>query len=322
MKSIIKNNIVKAINKNDPEALSKILKENPNINTNFVYDYEEKWKDYFREDGDNDNKYYKFRTAPLIYASGKGYDRCVGLLLEAGSNPNIIITFRNDIDYFSVYALKEACVRNHVECVRLLLKYGANPNLLSNYEYGESLIRACIFDNVSCAELLLNAGAKVNFVNKSGETAIWFCASFNNVKCLKLLIKWGANPNICPKYIGCPLTQASWYGYLECVQILLNAGANPNVQELSNNDTALITASEKGHVEVIKELFKYKANPFIRNKYRKNALDSAKNKTIRDLLDDYCAKYSIYLVLLYKNKNIRMPDEIYRELNKYLVKAL
>src|SRR5574343_291731 len=165
MNSIIKNNIIKAVHQNKPEVLAKILKDNgnsPKFTTNFVYDY--KTNDYI----DGSDAFYKFKATPLIYASRKGYDKCVELLLKAGSNPNIVVYCSNEFDVFYENALDLACVYVHPECVRLLLKYGANPNLMPGKDI-TILQRACIgFDNnkVECVELLLQAGAKINYKTK------------------------------------------------------------------------------------------------------------------------------------------------------------
>ena len=89
----------------------------------------------------------------------------VGLLLEAGANPNLRCPDGED----KIAPLYKAIGKSNLENVQLLLRAGANPNMVS---YGTSEdgvsgiyppLASSIFDNnVKIAKLLVKAGANVN----------------------------------------------------------------------------------------------------------------------------------------------------------------
>lgn len=53
-----------------------------------------------------------------------------------------------------------------------------------------------------------------------------------------------------------PLLYASREGYTDIVKVLINAGVNTK-ETTRSGGTALISASERGHVEVVKELLEH-----------------------------------------------------------------
>ena len=132
-------------------------------------------------------------------------------------------------------------------------------------------------------EVLLKKGAPVNAVTHGCVTPL-ACVPSGNLDLARLLLRYGADPNISTNDGETPLMTAARGGHHEMVKILLEAGANPDAQlivpplekiecslfiDRSNFTfsacqaplTAMAMAAECGHLEVVKLLLEYGANP-------------------------------------------------------------
>jgi ankyrin repeat protein len=170
----------------------------------------------------------------LMYASMRGMEKIVELLLKNGLNVN-------DVDGQGKTALM----------------YAAKHDGISN-------------DNLNIVNLLINSGADVNIKNKKGRTALIYGAwraNRNSEKIVEILLKHGAEVNIRDNQDYTALSYITCWEYKKnVIQILLNYGANINEQNVLFS--AIQNASSGGlekHFEFIKFLFENGANPNIQD---------------------------------------------------------
>lgn len=179
--------------------------------------------------------------------------------------------------------------------IRALLDSGMDVNLDIN---GDSLLFIAAAEaSVNAVKLLIERGADVNKKNEQGDTPLLVAcnASFvgnddqiaNLVTVVHDLIEEGeANPNIVDILGNSPLMVACKTG-LTAVAILLVDYDDVDVN-LKNNEgnTALIIASEKGNVDIVRELVSagVNADKTITNNAGKTAYDVATNEEIKALV--------------------------------------
>src|SRR4030095_7593999 len=110
------------------------------------------------------------------------------------------------------------------------------------------------------ARMLLKQGVNVNATQPDGATALHWAAHWDDLEVAGLLIRAGANPHIGNEHYGVtPLSLACTNGSAPMARMLLNAGASANATQ-SIGETALMTASRVGNVDVVKELLAHGAN--------------------------------------------------------------
>ena len=77
---------------------------------------------------------------------------------------------------------------------------------------------------------------------------------------IKKLLVAGANVNYQDDYGWTALMVASENGHIDIVRLLLEKGANVNYQSAIDNFTALMLASKKNHIDIVRLLLAYGAN--------------------------------------------------------------
>jgi ankyrin repeat protein len=107
-------------------------------------------------------------------------------------------------------------------------------------------------DTASVLELLEN-GADVNELDADGRTPVMAATRGNHVDTVRALIEAGADVDIRDDRLDNPFLYAGAEGMLEILRLTIEAGADPTLTNRFGG-TALIPASERGHVEIVQEL--------------------------------------------------------------------
>ena len=100
---------------------------------------------------------------------------------------------------------------------------------------------------------LLEAGADVDERDADGRTPVMAATRGNHVETVRALIEAEANVDIQDDRLDNPFLYAGAEGLLDILRLTIAAGADPSLTNRFGG-TALIPASERGHVEVVEEL--------------------------------------------------------------------
>lgn len=122
--------------------------------------------------------------------------------------------------------------------------------------------------------------------NKMSETELFRLVKDNDHMKIKRLIYSGIYINQQDSEGFTPLMIASKYGHIDTVKLLLDFGANPDIQNNKGN-TALICACAYGHLGIVKELlYSGGANIFIKNVNNNSAMYYAMCLRHKKILDE------------------------------------
>ena len=128
----------------------------------------------------------KITQKSLSFAAKDGTERCVKLMLEAGADPNAM--------------LSTAAPRHNI--LEILINEGADVNFFDKFT---ALASAVDSKASRSLDLLLQAGADVNITDGNGDTALHFsfCHVWDNkkenigrIRCTKTLLKAGIKVNV------------------------------------------------------------------------------------------------------------------------------
>lgn len=231
-----------------------------------------------------------FQGTPLAYAIDADDFAIAKLLLAAGADPNIIMS------YLPVHS-------RHQNACKLLLSAGAEINTKNQYDGSTLLINACQFGydqyfRCSVKELLA-AGANPNIQNRQGRTALIYASIPAShlvgwqgpLDKIQHLLAHGANPNIQDQYGRTALFYGLGFRDGKIKKLLIEAGANPNIQDLEGN-TAIMWilyqlaqyAGWPGPIGDIRYLLSHGANPDIINNAGLTARDIAVAKGFTEIV--------------------------------------
>jgi ankyrin repeat protein len=258
----------------------------------------------------------QFPLHPLTEAARLGHLEIVKILLEAGAEPNALITL-GKIKKFSnqVYELilsdlskKEAKIRcvyspllfasekGYPGVAKTLLEAGADPHI-KGPGYHTPLHKAARSGHVEVLKKLLRYGGNVDIYTENGSTPLGLAALHGQTKVVKFLVKNGAKINREFDFQPpTPLANACYYCSSEVVEYLLSKGAKPKqigktqYSLLYAVDLASITERPKKREEcmrVIKMLLEAGADPTLKSDEGKTAFDYATDEDIKQLLQKY-----------------------------------
>lgn len=233
-------------------------------------------------------------ATPLICASRCGHKGVIEVLLENGAEINPKPTSK-----VSLTALMTAAQHGHLLVVNLLLQYGANVDYKNPDTGYTALMLAALNGHLKIVEMLIEkGGADPNLTNTLNQTALDLATvrgrnnvrSYLNNKTLKEsqspsksqptlinaakagkfklvqeLLNAGIDVNMKDGDGATPLIYACIGGHKDVTKMLLMAGANTDTQDLQHGWTALMQATFKKHVEVVKLLLKAQADINIKN---------------------------------------------------------
>ncbi|XP_060810922.1 serine/threonine-protein phosphatase 6 regulatory ankyrin repeat subunit C isoform X2 [Amyelois transitella] len=158
-----------------------------------------------------------FMRTALHYASDKGHEGAVQLLLDSGCK--VDVTAGDGLTPLHV-----AVIRNHIGIVKILLAAGSHVNY-KTHEKMTSLHFAASRGYLELVKILVNNGAHLEARDTNERTALYLAAGRGHTEVVKYLITSGANVNGEEIHGYTPLCEAVWQRYAEVVDVMLSSGA-------------------------------------------------------------------------------------------------
>lgn len=210
--------------------------------------------------------------------------------------------------------LIEAVNEGDVDRVQQLLEQGADANVCEESGGWTPLHNAVQSGRVDIVNLLLRYGADPHRRKKNGATPFIIAGICGDVSLLQIFLSRGANIDERDMHGFTAFMEAAEYGNVEALKFLFAKGADVNLRRETTEDktrlkqggaTALMSAAEKGHPEVVRILLdEMKAEADARDNMDRNAL-------IRSLLKLDCENHveEITSVLIQYGADINVRGE-------------
>jgi len=220
----------------------------------------------------------------------------------------------NQVDRFGKSALTKACINRQSNVVKKLVRLGANVNK-ADTEGMTPLMYAASKNgarNVEMITTLCKSGARVDQVDKNGMSAFIWATKFNSPAAICKLFELGADINLTDKQGMSALMHAVELGDKWLVRTLCEHGADVNLTKNKHRHplhayarpakkkffevvkciqpaekrgfTALMFASQMGHVDIVRTLCAYDADPTVTAMNGKSALAIAGENGHRDVV--------------------------------------
>lgn len=221
---------------------------------------------------------------PLVYASRFGNEAIIEILLQAGASISV-----GDV------ALHIAAAHGHESTVRLLLQRGLKVDVTSQLggsrgldlnlfgisrsgympSEGAALAFAVAGGHEGIVRLFLNLGADANMKDSWDRTPLMFACYHGSETIARLLIDHGALADEIDTQSETALVKAALQGHAKLVTIIL--GQNVQVDKATHytDESALMVAAGKGHLEVVQLLLRGRANINFQDKHGSTALMNA-----------------------------------------------
>ena len=139
--------------------------------------------------------------------------------------------------------------------------------------------------NLEIVELLIERGANVNLKDIHGRVPMFVALAEHQPEVAARLAEADTNPNVRTVDGSTLLMAAVRAEEVQLVQWALDHGTDVNaIRPEKNNATALILAARKGNAEIVSLLLAAGADPDVANHEGETALDIAKGKKVKELL--------------------------------------
>ena len=202
-------------------------------------------------------------------------------------------------------ALLMALEKRDFNAVKSLVEQGADIESKNN-EFGiNALLAASITGDVESVKYLISKGANVNATaERRGETALLIATENGYFEIVKVLIENGAKINAKDVDGFTALMIASLTGHTNIAKYLISKNADLNIKDKKYGATALMYASGKGNLELVRALVEArdtflffftirKVNINAKNKKGATAIDMASSDAIVALLRSNGAKFPL-----------------------------
>ena len=131
-------------------------------------------------------------------------------------------------------------------------KHNRNMNTNSN-TLNEQLLKAIQRGDREAVLKLLEEGADINVGDAQGRTPVMIATYQHNTDMVRVLLQAGADVNIRDNNKENPLLHADAQGWLDILSLAIEAHADTRLTNRFGG-ISIIPASERGHVEVVREL--------------------------------------------------------------------
>ncbi|MCX4026961.1 ankyrin repeat domain-containing protein [Endozoicomonas sp. SM1973] len=153
------------------------------------------------------------KEAALLLATMLGFDTGVALLLEFGTDENIIDKEGNTL-------LAVASFYNHAGIAKMLINKGADINA-KPFEGISPLMLASSKNNIEVIKVLVDKGVNINFNSNSDKaTALMVAAQNGHFETVKFLVESGAKTEMKDSKGSTALDFALWQDHLEIATYL------------------------------------------------------------------------------------------------------
>lgn len=212
-----------------------------------------------------DDAFLRYGHTMLTCAATNGWSDAVNALLAARAHvdrPNLQ----------GSRALDCAARRAHAECVALLVAAGARVDA-TDPSGNTPLLLACLADARACVYLLLMARADPDVVAADEWTAVHAAVHEQNWECVRLLCHVGGADLGIRRHGRTPILWAAAAGEVRTMGELLEHSphrvddreGSASGREVARGNTALMYASEFGHLDCVRELLIRGASARLRN---------------------------------------------------------
>lgn len=173
--------------------------------------------------------------------------------IESKENVNITINGKS--------LLMIAVINRQIEIIKSLIDKDVNINQQELSTGNTALHISVTMNDFSIVQLLIKHGANSSIKNNQGHSAISCAVIANRPHIVSFLLGNGASlKNTYGPSNDNLLTIASFKGHLDIVEVLHREGIDINYQD-SGGFTALHSAVQEGHIDVVTYLLKNDANP-------------------------------------------------------------
>ena len=187
----------------------------------------------------------------LIWASARGDERSVAILLSYNADPNLV-------DLQNSGPLMYAAAQNHAVCVRLLLEADANPDPTIfglKMQRGSPLnCAARIASDPLVLKTLLDFRVDIESCGAEGRTSLLHAARSDNIELAVLLLEYDANINAMSTTAQTPLTTAITHNNHNVLQLLLDRWREYNTCPRLKDPNLLQIAASYADLKTIKIL--------------------------------------------------------------------
>ena len=180
-----------------------------------------------KEDGPDINETDASGNTPLHFASGKGHDDIIKLLISQKAAVNAVNCHGDTPLFWAVN-------NNHISSAKLLIEHGAEVN--QKNEYGWSPLHLSAYKGYQeMTGLLIDKGSEVNARDNQGVTAIFWAVDSLSNEVVELLLRKGATVDLADNQGWTPLhwavNVASSAESKKIVRSLIDKGANVQVKD-------------------------------------------------------------------------------------------
>ena len=195
----------------------------------------------------------QYKVTPLVCASDRGWPETVSRLIELGAD------VRGDSGLRAIKCASSYDNDNHAQVILVLAKAGVDLN-------GEPVWNSLENNLYKCLAALLEGGADVNQRGFNEITPLIYAVAIrNNPKIVRIILRYKPDFNAKAKF------PFAFHGF-----------PNIPVEERYHERTALMCAAQMGRLDMVKLLIEAGADPQIKDRDGKTALDLARQTTGKD----------------------------------------
>ena len=195
----------------------------------------------------------------LYAASHEDHPVVIDVLVAAGAR----LDWRHAVCGFTALCIASMKGRPHA-VTSLVVRACADTNARSFDDNTTPLMIAAQHGNDYAVSLLFNNGAFINYTSPiDGATALHLASENGHTLIVRSLIIYKADINLVTttEWASSPLMLAASNGHARVIDYLAAAGARVNYSRPRDGVTALILASQKGHLQAVRSLIRASADP-------------------------------------------------------------